>query len=68
MTAANQLNGTIFTELGRLSFLQALDLSENHLSGTISTELTILAKLTYLDLGKVQLILSLPFCHFVPAV
>jgi hypothetical protein len=45
MTDANHLNGTIPTELGRLSNLTNLDLSINNLHGTIPTILAALVNL-----------------------
>ncbi len=38
--------------MGRLSDLQAMNLSDNQLSGSIPTEVATLTQLTFLDVGK----------------
>ena len=57
---ANDLNGTIPSELGNLTELATLSLYDNQLSGTIPTSLGSLSKLEFLDLGKNQLSGSVP--------
>lgn len=52
VVASNNLVGTIVTEMGWLSDLNRLDLSQNQLSGTIPTEVAGLTQLTYLSLCK----------------
>ena len=51
----NQMSGTLPPELGNLSYLVHIDLTENDLTGTIPTELSKLTQLEYLDLGGNQL-------------
>jgi Leucine-rich repeat (LRR) protein len=48
----NNLEGSLFTELGQLSNLQYLNLTSDQLSGTIPTELSKLAFLDTLGLCK----------------
>ena len=58
--SGNDLTGTIPTELGLLSNLEALGLYLNQLTGTISTELGLLSNLEVLSLHSNQLIGSVP--------
>ena len=51
----NDLNGTIPSELGYLTYLEVLYLSENQLSGTIPSALGILSNLTELSLWSNEL-------------
>jgi len=57
---ANELNGTIPAQLGDLTSLQILDLSDNELSGTIPSHLGNLASLVWLKLGSNELSGSIP--------
>ena len=54
------LNGTIPSEIARLSRLTSLSLSSSNLSGQVPTELGRLTGLTLLDLGYNQLTGTLP--------
>lgn len=56
----NELNGTIPSELGYLTYLEALYLSENQLSGTIPPALGILSYLIELSLWSNELTGSIP--------
>ena len=56
----NELNGTIPSELGYLSYLEALYLSENQLSGTIPPALGILSNLVELGLWDNELTGTIP--------
>ena len=51
-TVNNRLTGTIPTEIGFLTFLDILDLSDNSLNGKIPPELYMLKFLRNLLLGK----------------
>jgi hypothetical protein len=57
---ANQLTGTIPTELSQLSNLQSLNLYHNQLTGTIPTELSQLSNLQFLSLGVNELTGAVP--------
>jgi uncharacterized repeat protein (TIGR01451 family) len=58
--SANQLTGTIPTELGNQVTLTELDLSNNQLTGSIPTELGNLVNLTDLNLSANQLTGTIP--------
>lgn len=57
---ANDLNGTIPSDLGNLTELVRLNLYDNQLSGAVPASLGLLTKLEFLDLGKNQLSGSVP--------
>jgi Leucine-rich repeat (LRR) protein len=56
----NTLNGTIPTELGRLTNVQELYFIYNHLTGTVPSQLGNLSKLERLSLFRMQLSGSMP--------
>ena len=56
----NELNGTISSELGHLTYLEVLYLSENQLSGTIPSALGILSNLIELSLWSNELTGPIP--------
>ncbi len=56
----NELNGTIPSELGSLTYLEELNLSQNQLSGTIPSELGNLTNLTALSLFSNRLSGGIP--------
>ena len=51
MVGSNDLTGTIGTDIGLLTNLQALDASGSHLDGTIPSELGHLGQLRILNMG-----------------
>ena len=56
----NELNGTIPSELGHLTYLEVLYLSENQLSGTIPSALGVLSNLIELSLWSNELTGPIP--------
>ena len=56
----NELNGTIPSELGHLTYLEVLYLSENQLSGSIPSEISVLSNLIELSLWTNELTGPIP--------
>ena len=56
----NELNGTIPSELGHLTYLEVLYLSENQLSGSIPSEISVLSNLIELSLWSNELTGPIP--------
>ncbi|KAF5203888.1 Phytosulfokine receptor [Thalictrum thalictroides] len=57
----NKLNGTLWSEIGRLKGLHVLDLSRNNISGTIPTTISDMENLEVLDLSSNDLNGSIPW-------